>query len=162
MPLGKNLNFPRNSSAARRFSPSMKKFTLALTIAAATLFASQSSVLAQDPAPGANPPPAARPGGPGGARRMDPEARLKFMTEQLGLDADQQAKIKAIYEKNAAKIKELMAKGFENLTDADKTAMRDYFTSQLEEISTILTPEQQQKLKDMRPQGRGPRPEPSK
>ncbi len=90
---------------------------------------------------------------------MDPEARLKFMTEQLGLDADQQAKIKAIYEKNAAKIKELMAKGFENLTDADKTAMRDYFTSQLEEISAILTPEQQQKLKDMRPQGRGPRPD---
>ena len=59
----------------------------------------------------------------------------------------------------AAKIKELMAKGFENLTDADKTAMRDYFTSQLEEISAILTPEQQQKLKDMRPQGRGPRPD---
>ena len=148
----------------------MKLFTLTLTIAAAALFTSPASLLAQDQAPGGNPPPAARPGGPGGpggARRMDPEARLKFMTEQLGLDADQQAKIKAIYEKSATKIKELRAKGFENLTEADRTAMRDMITAQFEEVATILTPEQQQKLKDLRPMGRGQgkpeaKPEPAK
>jgi len=86
---------------------------------------------------------------------MDPEARLKIMAEKLGLDADQQAKIKAIYEKSAPKMKEIMAKGFANLTDADKTAMRDLVKAQMDEVAAVLTPEQQAKLKDLRPQGRG-------
>ena len=85
---------------------------------------------------------------------MDPEARLKYMTEKLGLNADQQAKIKAIFEKNAPKFKELMAKGRDNLTEADKTAMRDLMKAQNEEINAVLTPEQQTKMKEMRPQGR--------
>ena len=86
---------------------------------------------------------------------MDPEARLKFMTEKLGLDADQQAKLKAIYDKNAPKIKELMTKGRENLTDADKTALRDLFKAQMEEVAAVLTPEQKEKLKELHPKGRG-------
>ena len=85
---------------------------------------------------------------------MDPEARLKFLTEKLGLDADQQAKIKAIFEKNGPKFKELMAKGRENLTDADKTAMRELMKAQAEEIKAVLTPEQQEKMKELRPHGR--------
>ena len=86
---------------------------------------------------------------------MDPAERLKVMAEQLGLDADQQAKIKVIFDKNVAKIKELMDKGFENLTEADRTAMRDMFKGQMDEITAILTPEQQDKLKQLRPRGRG-------
>ncbi|MCX6879852.1 MAG: hypothetical protein NTW21_39515 [Verrucomicrobia bacterium] len=136
----------------------MKQFTLTISIAAAALIAIQSTTFAEDKPAGENPTRpegAARPGGPGGGRRMDPEAGLKFMAEQLGLDADQQAKIKAIYEKNAPKFKELMTKGRENLTDEDKTAMRDLFKSQMEEVSAILKPEQQEKLKALRPQPRG-------
>lgn len=136
----------------------MKSFKLTLSIATAVLFALPSTTFAEESPAGANPPPAdgaARPAGPGHGRRMDPEARLKFMTEKLGLDADQQAKIKAIYEKNAPKFKEFMAKGRESLTDADKTAMRDLFKSQAEEVAAILTPEQKEKLKEMRPPGRG-------
>jgi len=136
----------------------MKKFTLTLSIAAAAFFAIQSTTFAQDQPAGAGPAGgpagAARPDGPGG-RRMDPEARLKIMAEKLGLDADQQAKIKAIYEKSAPKMKEIMAKGFANLTDADKTAMRDLVKAQMDEVAAVLTPEQQAKLKDLRPQGRG-------
>jgi Spy/CpxP family protein refolding chaperone len=126
----------------------MKQFTLTMSLVAATFFAVPSTTFAQDT------PAGDRPQRPEGARRMDPEARLKFMTEKLGLDADQQAKIKAIYEKNGPKMKELMAKGRENLTDADKTAMRDLMKSQTEEINAVLTPEQQEKMKAMRPQGR--------
>jgi Spy/CpxP family protein refolding chaperone len=127
----------------------MKQFTLTISLAAAALFAIPSTTFAQDPAPG-NPPQR-----PEGGRRMDPEARLKFMTEKLALDADQQAKIKAIFEKNGPKMKELMAKGRENLTDADKTALRDLMKSQTEEINAVLTPAQQEKMKELRPQGRG-------
>ena len=127
----------------------MKQFTLTISLAAAALFAIPSTSFAQDTPPG-NPPQR-----PEGGRRMDPEARLKFMTEKLALDAEQQAKIKAIFEKNGPKMKELMAKGRENLTDADKTALRDLMKSQTEEINAVLTPAQQEKMKELRPQGRG-------
>ena len=127
----------------------MKQFTLTLSFAVAALFAVPSTTFAQDKSTGDQPQR------PEGARRMDPEARLKFMTEKLALDADQQAKIKAIFEKNGPKMKELMAKGRENLTDADKTALRDLMKSQTEEINAVLTPAQQEKMKELRPQGRG-------
>jgi len=127
----------------------MKQITLTLSLAVAALFAVPSTTFAQDK-PAGDPPKR-----PEGARRMDPEARLKFMTEKLELNADQQAKIKAIYEKNGPKFKELTAKGWGNLTDADKTAMRELMKSQTEEINAVLTPAQQEKMKALRPQGRG-------
>lgn len=127
----------------------MKQFTLTLSMAVAALFAVPSTTFAQDKTAG-DPPKR-----PEGARRMDPEARLKFMTEKLGLTADQQTKIKAIFEKNAPKMKEIMSKGRENLTDADKKAMGDLMKAQTEEINAILTPEQQTKMKEMHPPGRG-------
>jgi Spy/CpxP family protein refolding chaperone len=136
----------------------MKPYTLALCLAAAALFVIPSTSIAED-APPADPPK--RPEGgarPGGSRRMDPEARLKLMTEKLGLDADQQAKLKAIFEKNAPKFKEITAKGWENLTDEDKTAMRDLMKAQNDEINAILTPAQQEKMKEMRSQRGGPKP----
>lgn len=81
---------------------------------------------------------------------MAPQARLQFLTEKLGLDADQQAKIKAIFEKNGPKFKEIMAKGRENLTDADKTALHELMKSQAEEVNAVLTPAQQEKMKELR------------
>jgi len=131
----------------------MKSFTLTLSIAAAAIIAIPATTVAEDTA--ATPPPHTGAARPGGDHRMDPEARLKFMTEKLGLDADQQAKIKAIYDKNAPKFKELMAKGRENLTDADKTAMRDLFKAQMEEVGAVLTPAQKEKLQELHPRGRG-------
>jgi Spy/CpxP family protein refolding chaperone len=133
----------------------MNQFTLTLSIAAAALFAIQSTTVAQDPPAAGNPPPAEGGARPGGGRRMDPEARMKIMTEKLGLSAEQQTQIKAVIEKNAAKLKELMAKGWQNLTDEDKAAMRDSFKAQMTEIEAILTPEQQAKMKELLPQRRG-------
>jgi protein CpxP len=95
--------------------------------------------------------PAGRPGG--GAGRMDPAERLKMLTEKLGLTQDQQDKIKAIYEKNAPQFKDLMAKGRENLSEDDKTKMRELFKTQTEEIAAVLTPEQKEKFKELRPGG---------
>jgi len=88
----------------------------------------------------------ARAGG-GGGGRMSPEERLKKMTEELNLTQDQQDKIKAIMEKSAPQFKELMAKGRENLTEEDKTKFRELIKNQMEEIATVLTPEQKEKYK---------------
>ena len=125
----------------------MKKFTLTLSVAAAAFFAIPSTTFAQD-----NPP---RPAGPAGAGRMDPAEHLKVMAEQLGLDADQQVKVKAIFDKNVPKFKEIMAKGLQNLTEAELKEMRDLAKSQMDEIAAVLTPEQQDKLKQLRPHARG-------
>jgi len=150
----------------------MKKLTI-LSLAVAGLCALPSLVVAEDavppkppggteaPKPAGDKPagdkPERRPGGPGapGGGRMDPAARLKFMTEKLSLTQEQQDKIKAIQEKNGPEIKELMAKGRDNLSDADKTKFRELIKTQTEEIGAVLTPEQREKMKELRPEGRG-------
>ena len=145
----------------------MKHFTITWCVAAAALFTLPSTSFAQDQPAGDVP---ARPAGPGRAgARLNPEERLKRMTETLGLTQEQQDKIKAIYEKNAAAIKELMAKGFQNLTEEDKTKLRESMKGQFDEVNAVLTPEQKEKLKaamekiggQRRPGGPG-NPEPAK
>ena len=76
----------------------MKKLLFTLTLTGA-LLGSTAITRAEDPKPEA---PAAR--GPGA--RLNPEERLKRMTETLGLTQDQQDKIKAIFEKDKAKFEE--------------------------------------------------------
>ena len=142
----------------------MKKLTI-LSLALAALCAMPTLVLAEDAVPpkppgGSDAPkpsgdkPEHRPGGPGGPGRMDPAARLKMLTERLNLTQDQQDKVKAIQEKNAPEFKELMAKGRENLTEADKTKLHELMKSQMDEIAAILTPEQKEKMKEQGPGGR--------
>ncbi len=143
----------------------MKKHLAILSLAVAGLCAVPSALLAEDAVPpkppgGDKAPPAAeKPAGkPEGERRgpggrMSPEERLKMMTEKLGLTQDQQDKIKAIQEKNAPQFKELMAKGRENLSDADKEKAKELMKSQFEEIGAVLTPEQKEKMKEMRGPG---------
>jgi len=99
---------------------------------------------AEDAKPGAS--AGQKPGGPGGGR-MNPEERLKKMTETLGLSQEQQDKIKAIMEKNAPQMRELMSKGRENLTEEDKNKVRELMKGQMEEIGAVLTPEQKEKWK---------------
>jgi Spy/CpxP family protein refolding chaperone len=138
-----------------------KQFTLlSLTLAAAC--AVPLSILAEDAvppkAPGGDSAPAATPapgGRQGGGARLSPEERLKKMTEELGLTQDQQDKIKAIMEKNAPQIKDLMAKGRQNLTDEDKTKFRDLLKAQTEDIAAVLTPEQKEKFKASMERRRG-------
>jgi len=134
----------------------MKHITLTLGVAAAALFTIPATTFAQDKDKPATPP--AREGGGRGAGRMSPEDRLKRMTETLGLTQEQQDKIKAILEKNAPAIKELMAKGYQNLTDEDKAKMKELMTAQKDAIDAVLTQEQKDKAKaEMEKRGAGRR-----
>ncbi len=126
------------------------KHLLHITSIAATLLAAPMISMAQDkPADGK--PEGGRPGGPGGGRgRMDPAQRLATMKEKLGLTDDQTAKIKDIYAKNADKYKALR----EDTTvadDAKRTKMGELRKAEMEEINALLTPEQQAKMKELRP-----------
>ena len=143
----------------------MKNNTLSLCVAAAALFTMPAISFAQDAKPAGDPP--ARAAGRG--TRLTPEARLKQMAETLGLTQEQQDKIKAIFEKSAPAMKELRDKGFTNLTEEDKTKMRDLMKKQGEEVDAVLTPEQKEKQKAAMEKRRGagrpdgqPKPEPAK
>ncbi len=135
-----------------------------LTVAAAALLVIPT-LRAEDKPPGDKPPgdkppgerPGRGPGGPGGAGgRFSPEERLKRMTEELSLTPDQVTKIKAIFDKNAEAMKALRDKGRDNLTEEDKTKMRESFKAQQEEIANVLTPEQKKKQEETRQRGGGP------
>lgn len=118
-----------------------------MCVAVAALFTLPSTTFAQDKPAGDKPAGEAPARGGRGGARLTPEARLKQMTETLGLTQEQQDKIKAILEKNAAAMKELTAKGYQNLTDEDKTKMREMMKAQTEAIDAVLTPEQKEKQK---------------
>lgn len=111
---------------------------ITLTLAATALLTLPSLSFAADEKPARR---------PGATDRVNPEERLKRMTEMLSLTQEQQDKIKALQEKNGPAMKELMAKGRENLTDDDKTKMREMMKTQMEETTAILTPEQKEKWK---------------
>ena len=122
----------------------MKRFPFILTIAAAALLAVSTSVFAEDEKPKA---PAGR----------APGERLKMMTEKLGLTEEQQGKIKAIIEKNMPKAKELREDTA--LSQEDKRAkMQELRKAEVEEIRAVLTPEQQEKMKELRQAGKGAKP----
>lgn len=111
------------------------KITLSiLPIAFVALFVSSIAAFAED-----EKPKAAR--GPG--------ERLKEMSEKLGLTEEQKEKVKAIFEKNLPKMKELRADAA--LSPEDKRVkMGEIRKSEGAEIRALLTPEQQAKMKEMR------------
>ena len=127
------------------FAGIMKKLlTLCTILATAALMGIPNTLLAADEKPEAP---------KGGRPARGPEARLKTMTEKLGLNEEQQGKIKAIYEKNEPKLKELQAKGRQNLTEEDRTKLRELMKAQSEEVAAVLTPEQKEKMKELRTEG---------
>jgi Spy/CpxP family protein refolding chaperone len=130
----------------------MKNHPMSLWVAAAMLLTIPSIGFAQDKPAGEVPARAERGGRPGA--RLNPEERLKQLTETLGLTQEQQDQIKIIFENTAAAIKELMAKGFQNLTEQDRARMLELMGSQLEAVSAVLTPEQKEKLKAAMEKGR--------
>lgn len=126
----------------------MKHLPIILGVAAAALFSVPSVTLAETK-PAVEPPQR----GPGSPLNWD--ARLKMMTERLSLSEDQQAKIKAIFEKNGPQIKELIAKGTTHLTEDEKTKIKELMKSQKEEIEAVLTPAQKEKMQGDRAGGPG-------
>ena len=122
----------------------MKKLFLLSIVVTTALVAVPNTILAADEKPAA--PQRERTG-------RDPEARLKQMTEKLGLNEEQQGKIKAIWEKHAPALKELQSKGRQNLTEEDRTKLRELMKTQNEEVAAVLTPEQKEKMKATRQEG---------
>jgi Spy/CpxP family protein refolding chaperone len=131
-----------------RFLHPMKTSIKSIAIAALALLSTTQLINAQD-----DKKPEGRPDGQ--RRGGSPEERLKMMTEKLGLTQEQQDKIKAIFAKNADAMKAMREKGRENLTEEDKTKMREAMKSQMEEVAAVLTEEQKTKWKESF-QRRGP------
>ena len=123
----------------------MNKTLFALPFAAVALFATSTTVLALEEKPNkANRQNAAH----------TPAERLKTLTEKLSLTEEQQGKIKAIFEKNMPKLKELRADTA--LSKEDRRAkLMEIRKAEAQEIRAVLTPEQQGKMKEMRAAGKG-------
>ena len=125
----------------------MNKTLFVTPFAAAALFTSSIGAFAEDEKTKAPDRPKA-----GGA----PGDRLKAMSEKLGLTEEQKEKLKAIFEKNQPKIKEVCTDTA--LSDEDKRAkMMELRKAEMEEIRTLLTPEQQEKMKEMRAAAKAPK-----
>ena len=140
---GNSGNFARGPE----FFPRMNKTLFTLPFAAAALFTSSTAVFAEDEKPA---PPNRRKAG--GA----PGDRLKAMSEKLSLTDEQKDKLKAIFEKNQPKMKELRADTA--LSQEDKRSkMAEIRKAEMEEIRALLTPEQQEKMKEMRTAAKGPK-----
>ena len=120
----------------------MNRFQFILPLAAAGFLVTATSVFAEDEKPKAR--------NAGHA----PGERLKMMTEKLGLTEEQQGKLKAIFEKNMPKAKALREDS--TLSKEDRRAkMIELRKGEADEIRAVLTPEQQEKLKEMRAARRG-------
>ena len=118
----------------------MNRFLFTIPLAITALIATSASVLAEDEKPKA---PAAR----------GPAERLKSLTEKLGLTEEQQGKIKEIFAKNVPKAKALREDSA--LSQEDKRAkMMEVRKAEAEEIRAVLTPEQQEKMKALRKEGK--------
>jgi Spy/CpxP family protein refolding chaperone len=115
----------------------MKKLILTLSLAA--LVAAPLTVRAEDQKPERKGPNGQ--GGSGG--RFSPEERLKRMTDLLGLNQEQQDKIKKIMEDARPQ--------FEALKDTPqeerRNKARELFQAQQDKINEVLTPEQKEKWK---------------
>ena len=119
----------------------MKHITLALSIAATALLSIPTLSLAADEKPEGKRP--GGPGGPGERGRMNPEERIKKMTEQLTLTQEQQDKVKAIFEGS----REEMGKLRELPEDQRREKFGAFMKAQNEKVLAVLTPEQQEKYK---------------
>ncbi|MDD3294102.1 MAG: hypothetical protein PHG20_05380 [Geobacteraceae bacterium] len=87
-----------------------------------------------------------------GMRAMDPAARLEWMSTNLGLTADQKAKISPIMEEQAKEMKAVRDDA--KLTrDQRMTKMQELRVKHQEKIGEVLTPEQKSKFQTQCPWG---------
>ena len=122
----------------------MNRFLFTIPVAITALIATSASIFAEDEKPKA----------PEGQRAHAPGERLKALTEKLGLTEEQQGKIKEIFAKNMPKAKALREDTA--LSQEDKRAkMMELRKAEAEEIRAVLTPEQQEKMKELRKEGKG-------
>ena len=89
----------------------------------------------------------------GKGRRSSPEERVAQMKEKLSLTDEQAAKVKSVFEASHGKMREL--RDDQALSAEDRRSkMGEIRKAQMEEVRGILTPEQQEKMKEMRKEAR--------
>ena len=81
-----------------------------------------------------------------------PDAHLQMLSEKLNLTEDQKAKLKPIFQEQAKQMKALHDDA--SLTPEQKTAKKKAIHEAThDQINAVLTPEQQEKFKEMRKEG---------
>jgi len=91
--------------------------------------------------------------GKGYAQEVTPESRLQKLSDELNLTADQKAKLKPIFEDEAKQIEAV--RNDTSLAKPDKLAKVKQIHQSFEpKVDAILTPEQQEKMKQIRQQAR--------
>ena len=123
----------------------MQTSTTFLAVSVALLVA-PVALRAEDKKPATDRP--ARQAGAAARPMLDPEARLKMMTEKLSLTPEQQEKVKAVYAKNVDTLK-AMREDKSLSEEAKREKFAEMRRSELQEIQAVLTPEQQEKMKAM-------------
>ena len=98
------------------------------------------------------PPPAPAQQGPKHpGRHFDPERRLAKLTEKLGLTAEQQTSIRAIFTAEAETIKRLDSEALTG--DQRREKMHQIRRGHRAKVSAVLTQEQRTKFAEMHPKG---------
>jgi Spy/CpxP family protein refolding chaperone len=119
----------------------MKK--LALTLSLAVVISAPAFAEDQKPAASAD-----AKGERGKRFNASPEERAKRLQTELGLNDEQTAKVKAVYEKNQEKFQAL--RDDKSGTEEERrNKFRELMKATAEEIGPILTPEQKTKFQEM-------------
>jgi Spy/CpxP family protein refolding chaperone len=121
----------------------MKTLHAFLTLSTAALLAAPAGLSAEEKKPAGE-----RPVRQAGAARLNPEARLKELTEKLSLTPEQQEKVKAVYAKNVETLK-TMREDKSLSEEAKRQKFTEMRRTEMQEINGILTPEQQEKMKTL-------------
>jgi Spy/CpxP family protein refolding chaperone len=124
----------------------MKTISAFLALSAAVMLPLGAPVQAEEKKP-ANEQPG-RPSGGAARPLLNPDERLKMLTEKLSLTPEQQEKVKAVYAKNVETLKTMRQD--KSLTeDARRQKFMEMRRAEMQEINAVLTPEQQEKMKTL-------------
>ena len=129
----------------------LKNALLTAGLAAAILTGARADDGPPAPPPGeAGPPPAGR---PAMGRQGGMERRMQHLTEALGLTAEQQQQIAAVFAASGQQRQAIMAAA---LAEEDRrTKLRALMADAQARFRALLTPDQQKKLDAMPHEGRG-------
>jgi Spy/CpxP family protein refolding chaperone len=126
---------------------------LLLSLALAVVTAAPFTTRAEDEKPAAAAPERPARAAAGGAGAANVVERLKNLKEKLGLTDEQSAKVKDIFEKHRGEFAKLREDT--DLKPEDKRAkMLELRKAEMAEVREVLTPEQKEKMKEMRPLAR--------
>jgi Spy/CpxP family protein refolding chaperone len=115
--------------------------TVLIVLATGLFVAGQTNSAAQTP-----------PQGHSAMGATSPEAHLQMLSEKLNLTEDQKAKLKPVFEDQGQQLKAVQDDA--SLTPDQKAAKKKAIHEKMhDQINAVLTPEQQEKFKEMKKEG---------